>query len=265
MKRYFKNLSVEKLHSYLDYQRVIKEDFVKEKVAIFDINEVDAPAVSLRINKDGEEEYRVGDGQHTIAIVKYMGWKVLKCEVREGLTDEEEHEWFHKRNSKKRPQTSGRMLNAKVKGKFDQATNSLVNILDSVGYKIKTADIKNGNGVINAGLTMEDIFKSMGESNFKQFIILHSNVWNSDKKAMNAHFLKGMAKFYITYKDEIEDKRFIQAFLNKKVTASDIIKDVSNNVLKKDNSIKYAWVFVENYNKGLKDESKKLKFSKLED
>ena len=135
----------------------------------------------------------------------------------------------------------------------------------SVGYKIKTADIKNGNGVINAGLTMEDIFKSMGESNFKQFIILHSNVWNSDKKAMNAHFLKGMAKFYITYKDEIEDKRFIQAFLNKKVTASDIIKDVSNNVLKKDNSIKYAWVFVENYNKGLKDESKKLKFSKLED
>lgn len=265
MKRYFKNLSVEKLHSYLDYQRVIDDDFVKERVSVFDINEVDAPAVSLRINDNGEEEYRVGDGQHTIAIVKYMGWKVIKCEVREGLTDEEEHEWFYKRNSKKRNQTSGRMLNAKVKGKFDTLTNSLVNILDSVGYKIKTADIKNGDGVINAGITVEDIFKNMGEDSFKQFIILHSSVWSADKKAMNAPFLKGMNKFYVTYKDEIDNKRFIQAFLNKKVTAGNIIKDVSNNILKKDNSIKYAWVFVENYNKGLKDENKKLKFSKLED
>jgi len=192
--------------------------------------------------------------------VKQIGWLKVKCEVRKGLSDNEEHEWFHIKNNKKRSQTSGRLLNAKVNGKFDTTTNLLVSSLELVGYKIKTADIKNGKGVINAGLTIENIFKNMDELSFNKFMELHSSVWNGDKKAMSAPFLKGMNKFYIVYKDEIDSKRFIKAFLNKNTTASDIVKDVANNVLKKDISIKYAWVLVENYNKGLKDENKRLKF-----
>lgn len=265
IKRTFEWIPIEKLHSGLAYQRPIDEIFVKNAVDNFDKNEVEAPCVSLRIN-NGEKEYRVVDGQHTITIVKCVGWNKIRCEIREGLSDDDEHEWFYMKNKKKRNQTSGRLLNAKVNGKFDTTINSLVNILESVGYKIKTADISNGNGVINAGLTIENIFKNIGEDNFKKCMELHSIVWNGSKESMKKSFLMGMSKFYTTYKDEIDSKRFVRAFLNKNITADDIIKDVSNNMLtKKDNSIKYAWVLVEHYNKGLKDESKKLKFSKLED
>lgn len=267
MKRYFKLLPIEVLHSALGYQRPLNEEFIREKSKpeIFDVNEVDAPAISLRIN-NCKEEFRIIDGQHTISIVECVGWKHIKCEIREGLTDEQENEWFYKRNNKKRPQASGRMLNAKINGKFDPNTNVLVNVLNKVDYKIKTSAVKNGKGTIKAGLTLEKVFKDMGVDYFEKCITLHKTIWDGDKKSLIAPFLTGLKKFFITYGEEIESKRFVSAFKTKTkfISANDIIKDATSSVLKKSSDIKYAWVFAEYYNKGLV-EQKRLKLSKLID
>jgi len=264
VKRRFEWIPVEELHSGLVYQRPINEDFIRDKILHFDKNEVETPCISFKINKDGKNEYRVIDGQHTIMIVKQIGWIKIRCEVREGLSEDQENEWFYKKNTKKRNQTRNRLQNSKIEGKFDLTTNLLVNSLESVGYKLKTSDIKNGKGIINAGLTIENIFKEMGELDFKKCMEIHSIVWDGNKKSISKPFLNGMCKFYTTYKDEFDSKRFINSFLKKNITAENIAKDVSNNTLKRDISIKYAWVLVEYYNKGLKDE-KKLKCSKLID
>jgi hypothetical protein len=198
--------------------------------------------------------------------VTAKGWKKIKCEIREDLTDEEENEWFYKRNNKRRPQTSGRMLNSKINGKFDANTIKMVDTLNKVDYKIKTSTIKGGKGVINAGQTLEKVFKDMGIEKFEKCIILHKLIWDGDKKSLTAPFLIGLRKFFTVYDDEIEAKRFVSAFKtkNKYITANDIIKDATNSVLKKTSDIKYAWTFAEYYNKGLA-EQKRLKLSKLVD
>lgn len=267
MKRYFKLLPIEALHSALGYQRPLNEEFIREKSSpeIFDSNEVDAPAISLRFVK-GKEEYRIIDGQHTISIVECVGWKQIKCEIREGLTDEQENEWFYKRNNKKRNQTSGRMLNAKINGNFDTTTIKMIDTLNKVDYKIKTSNVKNGKGVINAGQTLENVFVDMGLENFEKCITLHKLIWDGDRKSLTAPFLLGLKKFFTIYSDEIESKRFITAFKtkNKYISANDIIKDATSSVLKKTSDIKYAWTFAEYYNKGLV-EAKRLKLSRLVD
>lgn len=264
MKRYFKRLPIEILNSALSYQRNLNENFITMKVKEFDSNKVNTPKISLR-TKNGKEEYRIIDGQHTISIVSKIGWKNIQCEVREGLTDEDENKWFYEINNKgnSRQQTASTLLNARINGKFDNNLNSLVNSLDSVGYKLKTVDVKHTNGVIRAGVTIETIFNDMGEEEFKKFMELHNSAWNGDKKAMTSPFLKGFKKFYDTYKEEIDLKRFNTVFVKKSISAEQIIKEATLRSDIKDTSIKYAWILVINYNKGLSN-GNKLMLTKLE-
>jgi hypothetical protein len=263
--RRFEVVEIEKLHSGLAYQRPINENFVREKIANFDPTEVEIPSISLRIKESGESEYRVIDGQHTIAIIKGMGWIKIKCEIREGLSDEDEHKWFHQKNAKKRPQSSSRLLNAAIHGKFDETTNRLISSLDMAGYKIKAVDVSGTRGVINAGESIKRIFTNMDEKDFTKCMMLHSSTWAGEKKALTASFLKGICKFYNTYKDKIDTNRFVNALSEKKITVNEIIKEADSDTYYKDLGVKYARILTKYYNKDLRTENKRLKISLLED
>lgn len=263
VKRNFEMVDVNLLNSGLAYQRPIKEDFVRDIVENFDPYEVEPPCVSLR---DGK--YNVVDGQHTISIVKKVGWRKIRCEVRRGLTEEMENEWFVSKNTKHRTQTKGAILNGRYFSGIDERLNDLVAYLAVVGYKLKTSDIKNSDGVINASDTIEKIFIDMGKQEFIKYITLHQSVWNGDKKSLQASFLKGFAKFYNTYKKELEDDRFIKVFnshMNKKCkTVDEITYEADKDVFTKDVSVRYSRVLVKYYNLKL-SKQKQLKMSRLDD
>lgn len=266
-KNVYEWIDVNKLSSAaLDYQRKIDMDFVRAKIAKFDASKVRTPAISIRINKDNKEEYKIVDGQHTVSIVRGIGWTRIKCLVKRDLTTEEENAWFYEINDPdfQRTQKAGKLLNSKIDGRFDINTNILVDSLEEIGYTIKTSTKRPSNGVINAGVTIQNIFKSLGKDDFKKCLELHNSAWRGDKKALTSYFLNGMKKFYFVYKNEIDPKRFVQAFYKKGITGEDIAKEVNKLELKRDNSTKYAWVLVQKYNVGLND-SRRLKFSKLED
>lgn len=263
IKRYFEMVSLNLLHSGLAYQRQINANFVQEKVNNFDEKEVEAPCVSLR---DGK--YNVVDGQHTIAIVTAKGWTKIRCEIRTGLTEEEENEWFHIKNTKKRPQSKSAILNSRYFSKTDDTLNDLVAYLSTVGYKLKTSDVSNTVGVINATDTIENIFKSMGKSQFLRYINIHCNTWNGNRKSLSANFLKGFAKFFDTYSSQIKDDRFIKVFTGTSKKRAKTIEELSieadSDVYTKDVALKYAKVLVKYYNVGLSKDNQ-LKMSKLED
>jgi len=256
IKRNFEMVDINLLHSGLAYQRPINEKFVRDTVKIFDKNEVNAPLVSLR---DGK--YNVVDGQHTIAIVKEIGWNRIRCEIRKNLTEEEESKWFTVTNTKQRPQSKQSILNSRYFGN-DEKLNKLIKALSSVGYKLKTVDISSSDGIIDASVTIENIFDETEQEDFINCLTLHQGVWNGDKESLKASFLKGMFKFYNTYKTNIDNKRFVKAL--SKCTAEKIKVEAETDKFTKDISVKYARVLVSYYNKGLSKE-KQLKISSLED
>lgn len=261
-KRNFKWIDMELLHSGLDYQRPIDNAFIEDKVKHFDKNEVVPPCVSYRNGK-----YNVVDGQHTIVICKTVGWKKMKCEVREGLTIEDENNWFVVTNTKHRSQSKNRILNGRYFSGTDKTLNDLIKCLSSVGYKLKTADIIDNLGVIIASDTIENVFCEMGEETFMRFISLHQSIWNGEDFSLQASFLKGFAKFYSTYMDQFEEKRCITVFSKinqKRKTPSDIRKEADDDKYTKDVGIRYAKVLVKYYNSSLSRDNK-LKMSKLED
>lgn len=261
-KRKYKVVDIELLHSGLAYQRPIDNSFVEDKVKNFNENDVDPPKVSYR---DGK--YNVVDGQHTITICKSVGWKKIRCEIREGLTVAEENEWFVITNTKHRPQSKNRILNGRYYSGSDEKLNTLITCLSAVGYKLRTPDIQDTFGLISASDTIENIFSELGKETFLDFITLHSAIWNGDKLSLQASFLKGFAKFYMTYFEQIDTKRCITIFSksnSKQKSPSDIKKEADDDRYTKDVGIRYAKVFTKYYNSNLSKE-RKLKMSKLED
>lgn len=103
----------------------------------------------------------------------------------------------------------------------------------------------------------------MNSIDFVSCFSLLQQTWLGDPVSLQALFMKGMVKFYITYSSVFDENRFKKAL--SKVTAKELKKEVNKKDNKEDVDMKYAKVFCEYYNKGLKDKNKKLKFSKLED
>lgn len=256
VKRNFEMVDINLLHSGLAYQRPINEKFVRDTLKVFDKNEVNAPSVSLR---DGK--YNVVDGQHTIAICKEKGWNRIRCEVRKNLTEEEENKWFFVTNTKHRQQSKQSILNSRYFGK-EKSLNELIETLSSIGYKLNTVDIVDTNGVIDASVTIENIYKEMGREKFLNCYMLHQGVWNGDKESLKGSFLKGMSKFYNTYSDAIDEKRFVKSL--SKSSSEKIRIEAETDKFTKDISVKYARVIVSYYNKGL-SKDKQLKISLLDD
>lgn len=263
VERKFRMVDINLLTSGLAYQRPIDEGFVAEKVSCFDMNLVEPICVSFR---DGR--YYVVDGQHTIAILKNKEFNKAYCEVRSGLMVEDENAWFYSKETKHRKQSTNRLLNARYFSGIDSKLNSLVQYLGVVGYKLKTVDVKNSEGVINASETIESIFNTMENIDFLKYITLHQSTWNGEKKSLQATFLRGLSVFYTTYYSEIDEKRFIKVFsksANKNAKSpQDLLQEASRDIDTKDVNIKLAKVLVRTYNYNMRS-GNPLKISKLED
>ena len=131
-----KRVPIDKLDSMLDYQRDIDMAFVEEKSRddVFDENEVSIVLISVR--QDGS--MKVCDGQHTIAILKKRGYTMVECELRYGLTIQEENDWFNVENTKRRNQSRKRTLTAQINGTYEKnkEEQDFYNCIKSVGFKL---------------------------------------------------------------------------------------------------------------------------------
>lgn len=216
-----------------------------------------SPCVSFRNGM-----YNVIDGQHTIAAYKMRFGEdaEILCKVAYNLTAEEESEWFYELEKGRISQTSNTLYNSRLLSK-DATLLSLVSDLKQAGLMMKI-NIPNGKCVISALKTIEDIHNNMNNIDFISCFKLLKETWNGDQISLKEPFLKGMVKFYNTYKGKFDSNRFKKSL--SKVNPKDIKSKADSDVYMKDESIKYARVFVEHYNFKLK-KLPVLKISKLED
>lgn len=261
-KKEIKEVNISLLESMTTYQRQLDLKFIAEKSkdGIFDPNAVELVKVSVR--PDGS--LKVGDGQHTIAICRNRGYKKVKCELRYGLTIEEENDWFALENTKSRPQSSKRIWTSKIRGSYEKNINeqNFNNTINAIGYRLGLCDEKSGDGCINCIDTLFSIFKNKTNDDFINIMSIHKSCFKGNTTSLQANFFSGMFKFFDTYKSLFDEKRFIKVFSKMKPDA--LKSESEDDKYTTDIGVKYARVFVKYYNLKLSKE-KQLKMSKLED
>lgn len=267
IKKEYKNISLDELESMADYQRPLNYAFIEEKSkpGVFDKDAVECPKISVR--NDGSR--KMGDGQHTVGIVRRVGWKSIRCELRYGLTEQEENDWFAQENTKRQPQSNKRILTAQIRGTYEKnkKEQDFYNCLKSLGFKLNIYGEESGSEFrIGCSASLLNLYKEYMKANKKKQFIecldIHKTSFNGDPISLQWSFLRGMFDFYETYSDEFDRKRLVEVLSRENIR--DIKKDAESDIRTKKTSIKYAKLFVEKYNYKL-PKKKQLKMSKLDD
>ena len=262
-----KRVPIDKLDSMIDYQRDIDMAFVEEKSRddVFDENEVSIVLISVR--QDGS--MKVCDGQHTIAILKKRGYTMVECELRYGLTIQDENDWFNVENTKRRNQSRKRTLTAQINGTYEKnkEEQDFNNCIKSLGFKLDIYGEEPGNTYkIGCPAKLLEVYKTYSKSNrsenFIECLDIIKSCFNGDPISLQWSFLRGMFDFYETYCEEFDRKRFVVSI--GKFSAKDIKTKIDTDIYTKKTSLKYAKFFVDEYNNKL-TKTKRLKMSKLED
>lgn len=262
-----KRVPIDKLDSTLSYQRDINMDFVEEnsKNGIFDESKVSIVLVSVR--EDGT--MKVCDGQHTIAILKKRGYTTVECELRYGLTEQEENDWFSDENTKRRGQSRKRTLTAQINGTYEKHKDEqdFYNCLKSIGYKLDIYGEEIGSDFrIGCPAKLLNVYKEYNKAGkvncFVECMDIIKSCFNGDSLSLQWSFIRGMFDFYETCYDKFDRKRIVEVLSRENIR--DIKKDAESDIRTKKTSLKYAKLFVEKYNYKL-PKKKTLKMSMLDD
>lgn len=262
-----KSVPIDKLDSMLNYQRDIDMAFVEEKSRddIFRESEVSIVLVSVR--PDGS--MKVCDGQHTIAILKKRGYTMVQCELRYGLTEQEENDWFNIENTKRRGQSRKRTLTAQINGTYENNKDEqdFNNCVKSLGFKLDIYGEDSGNDFrIGCPAKLLGVYKSYSVNDqidrFIECLDIVKSCFNGDPVSLQWSFLRGIFDFHETYSSEFDRKRLVEVLSRENIR--DIKKDAESDIRTKKASMKYAKLFVEKYNYKL-SKTKQLKMSKLDD
>jgi len=122
-------------------QRDLRSHFVDYLASEFDPDELGYPVMSFR---DGW--YYVIDGQHRVAALRAMGWndQMIECEVREGLSEQEEAEMFLRRNDRLNVSPNDKFKVAVQAGRVPE--NEIARICFENGYAVPVAGSTGSNG-----------------------------------------------------------------------------------------------------------------------
>lgn len=261
-----KRVPIDKLDSMLDYQRDIDMQFVEDnsKDGIFKESKVSIVLISVR--SDGS--MKVCDGQHTIAILKKRGYTTVECELRYGLTEEEENDWFSDENTKRRGQSRKRTLTAQIHGTYDEHKDEqdFYNCLKSIGFKLDIYGEVGNDFKIKCPAKLLEVYKNYNNAdkvdNFIECLDIIKSCFNGDSLSLQWGFIRGMFDFYETYYDEFDRKRLVEVLSRESVIG--LKKEADSDFRTKKASLRYAKLFVEKYNYKLA-KKKTMKMGKLED
>lgn len=176
-----------------NYQRKPDMMKIKKMAAEFDKTLIGTITVSRR---DGQ--YFIIDGQHRVILAKTIGIKGLMALVYEGLTYEEEAEYFNRLNNANGEQKRLRktdIFRAGVEAK-DTAAIDIKSIIENVGFRIAET---NANNTITAIGTIEKIYKKHGAQGLKNTLQLIKDTWKGERYSLNNMVIEGVAEFLNIY------------------------------------------------------------------
>lgn len=236
----YKTLSTKDLLIDPLYQREVDMSRVNKIVKEFNPMLVNPVKVSFR---DGK--YYIFDGQHTAAALKLRNKGhdlYIQCCVYYGLTWLDEVELFLQQNGISRSVN----MNDKFKALYNSGNREVIKMVKACerhGIRIDFSHYK-GDYRIVALSTLYRIFCSMPETDFDDMISIIIEAWKGTKESLSNEILKGMYKFYQTYKGQFSRKKLIDRLAD--TTPSVIIREAKASYTPGD--AKYARQILRLYN-----------------
>lgn len=262
-----KDIPINQLDSMLNYQRDIDMAFVEKKSSDDEFDEKEVDEVKVSVRSDGS--YKVCDGQHTVAILKKRGWLTAPCELRYGMTIEEENDWFSVTNTKSRAQARKRTLTSQINGTYEKNKDEqdFYACIKSIGFKLDIYGEQPGDDFkIGCPARLLEVYKdyitNKSQSDFIECMDIIKTCFKGDPLSLQWNFIRGIFDFYETFKNDIDRRRLITTVGS--ASPEYIRTQAKSDLYTNKSSLKYAKIFVAIYNTNL-SKSKRLKMSKLED
>jgi len=232
------------------YQRTVKIQKVKAMAKEFDKTLLGTITISKR---DGQ--LFVIDGQHRVVLARIKGLKELMALVYEGLTYEEEAEYFNKlngANGEKLRLSKTEIFNASIEAKEDKSIE-IKNIIEEFGFRISPASGINSVAAIS---TVEKIHKKHGGQHLRNTLRLLKETWNGETYSLNNLMISGVSEFLKIYSSEIDfnKKTFVSQL--SKVDAKLIIRESKSDTSTDNSAVRTMNTLLKYYNKSLR--SKRL-------
>lgn len=247
------DLNTKDLISSQAYQRNLDQKRISYIVSNFDPHKFGVIKVSFR---DGK--YYVYDGQHRIAALKVLHNNmddVVKCEVHNGLTYEDEAKYFAEQYLGSKNISIVYRWRALYEAK-EEPVYSIVDSVRALGIDVKFTKAKAENRII-AFKQLNDMWTKLGADKTLKILTLLKKAWGTDENAFDGNIILGMREFFNVYMNEINEETFVRQM--KKVTPSQlVVEGKKDNISKKGlNFAKVIWI---KYNNGLRTRRLDYKF-----
>jgi len=229
------------------YQRTVKIQKVKSMAKSFDKTLLGTITVSKR-----EGQLFVIDGQHRVVLARIKRLKELMALVYEGLSYEEEAEYFNKlngANGEKLRLSKAEIFNASIESK-ENTSLEIKNIVEEFGFKISPASGTNSIAAIN---TVEKIHKKYGVHHLHNTLRLLKGTWNGETYSLNNLMINGVSEFLIIYSSEIDFN--LKTFTSQlsKVDPKIIVRESKSDTSTDNTAVRMMNTLLKYYNKNLRN------------
>lgn len=238
------------------YQRVLNMINVKKIAQNFDIAKVGVLVVSKRV--DGT--YAVLDGQHRLSAMRRIGKVAANCIVLDGLTVQQEADYFRRQNENKQALRITDTFNASIWAEDDESLR-IKELVGKYGFRFG----KSGSQMCICAIgALQKTVRLFNFDTLEKVLATIAVTWPTDTIILRREMLAGLAEFWSRFAGRITVQQFASRMIQK--LPMDMYVDARNRSAGKatpstafNKSIRFVTccVLADNYNKGLRKDSKK--------
>lgn len=183
-----------------NYQRPISQSRVDRIAAAFD----PAKLGVLVVNRRNDGSYAILDGQHRLSALRSMGIKHGPAIVLEGMTMQQEADYFRRQNENSTTLNCYDLYNAGLVA-LDPHFLQIERILRFYGFK---ASRRSGPGLVTAVSALTRIVKMFGFDVLDMVFAYIAATWPTDSTMVRREMLAGLADFAARFGKSVDPQRF---------------------------------------------------------
>lgn len=183
-----------------EYQRVLNMKNVAGIVRDFDPAKLGVLVVSRR--RDGT--YSILDGQHRLAALRRLGFTAANCIVLEGMTIQQEADYFRRQNENKQSLRIADTFNAAVWAE-DEESVTIKAVMDRHGFRLG----KSGQPMCVCAIgALQSIVRQFGVPVLELTLASIAAAWSRDATILRREMLAGLGEFWNRYAQKLTVAQF---------------------------------------------------------
>ena len=182
------------------YQRILNMKNVASIVKNFDPAKLGVLVVSHR--EDGT--YAVLDGQHRLTALRRLGYDAANCIVLEGMTIQQEADYFRRQNENKQSLRINDTFNASLWAE-DAESLRIKELMDKYGFRHG----KSGQPMCICAIgALQRILRRFGDRTLELTLACIAATWPHDSTILRGEMLAGLGEFWRRYGEKLTVAQF---------------------------------------------------------